>query len=123
MDCLHHIHVAALHAPSEQEFRTFTPGIGVLCKDGNFSAGAGVYSNSVGERSKYVMGAWQPLKIGPVKVGAFAGAVDGYKMNNGKFAPMGGLAVSWGHIHIIAWPKYKNYTPAVVAVSFTFDIP
>ena len=123
MDCLPHIHVAALHAPSEQKFRTFTPGIGVLCKQGDLSAGAGVYSNSVGDRSKYVMGAWQPLRMGPVNVGAFAGIVDGYKANRGGFVPMAGLALSWGHVHIIAWPKYKDYTPAVVAVSFTFDLP
>lgn len=63
------------------------------------------------------------LRMGPVNVGAFAGIVDGYKAHRGGFVPMAGLALSWGRIHIIAWPKYKDYTPAVVAVSFTFDLP
>lgn len=120
MDCLPQIHVAAIHAPSEVEHKTFTPGIGVLCRIETVSFGAGVYSNSVGKPSKYATGAWQPFKIGPVAVGAFAGVVDGYRANNGGFIPMAGLAASWGHIHVIAWPKYKDYTPAVVAISFTF---
>lgn len=120
MDCLPHIHVAALHAPSEQQFRTFTPGLGVLCRKADWLAGAGVYRNSIGTTSKYVMGGYQPLRIGPVAVGAFVGAVDGYRRNHGGFNPMGGLALSWGHVHVIAWPQVKDYSPAGLAVSFTF---
>ena len=120
MDCLPHINVAALHAPSEQQYRTFTPGIGVLCRKADWMAGAGFYSNSLGNRSNYAIAGWQPLRMGPVHVGAVAGVVDGYPVNSGRFIPMAGLALSWGHVHVVAWPQVKDYSPAGLAVSFTF---
>ena len=123
MDCLPHIHVAALHAPSEQQFRAFTPGLGVLCKEADWRFGAGVYRNSVARTSKYAMLGWQPFHVGEGRIGAFVGVVDGYRANSGGPIPMAGLALSWKHFHIAAWPSFRQYTPATVAVSFTFDLP
>ncbi|WP_291015032.1 hypothetical protein [Hydrogenophaga sp.] len=120
MDCLPHIHVAAIHAPSEVEYKTFTPGIGVLCRKSDFFGGVGVYSNSHGNRSFYASSGWQPIKVGPVAIGAFAGVVDGYRRGGGKFVPMAGLMASWGHIHVIAWPRADKESAAGAAISFTF---
>ena len=41
-------------------------------------------------------------------------------VNSGRLIPMAGLALSWGHIHVIAWPQVKDYSPAGLAMSFTF---
>lgn len=122
MDCLPHLHVAALHAPSEVKYHSFTPGIGVLCRADTLLAGAGMYSNSVGDLSKYAIVGWQPLRYGPWRVGAVAGVVDGYARHQGGYGPMGGLAVSYGALNVIAWPRVKNYTPAGLAISFTFSL-
>jgi hypothetical protein len=47
----------------------------------------GIYRNSVRERSHYLEYAWTPIGIGPVRIGAAAGGVDGYpQLRNGKLA-------------------------------------
>ena len=126
MDCLPQIHVAAIHAQAEHDgvrYKTFTPGIGVLCRsEDDVISGAGVYSNSHGNISKYVMAGWQPLDIGGAKAGFFLGAADGYRRGNGGFAPIGGLSVSYGNVHIIAWPKADAWSSAGASLSFTIPI-
>ena len=42
MDCLPHIHVVAIHAPSEADYKTLTPVVGMLCLNDALLAGAGV---------------------------------------------------------------------------------
>jgi len=43
----------------------------------------GVFENSDRETSRYAGWYWQPLGLGPVRLGAIAGAIDGYPMWNG----------------------------------------
>jgi len=119
MDYLPHIHVAALH--SEPGYRSVVPGIGVLGTDGPWLIGAGVYRNSNpgGNLSTYFMGGAQPLRIGPVKIGAVAGMVNGYERANGKFAPFIAGVASWGHQHLTIMPPYAKEKPWVIQYSFT----
>lgn len=117
MDCLPHIHVAALHA--EPGYRTATPGIGILCKQADTLLGAGLYSNSIGNLSKYAFAGWQPLQLGQVKLGVIAGVVDGYRMNNGGATPMAALVASYKHIHLTLIPGTPK-NDAALALSFTF---
>lgn len=39
---------------------------------------AGVYDNSVGKHSQYLAANWQPWSLGPVKLGAAVGLMNGY---------------------------------------------
>jgi hypothetical protein len=114
MDCLPHIHVAAVHA--ESGYRSFTPGIGVLCGS-RILAGAGVYSNSYGDASAYGAVGMQPWTVGGWKFGAVTGVVTGYAKSP---APLGALLVSYGVLHLSILPPVKGKTPAVVAFSFTW---
>lgn len=121
MDCLPHVHTIAIHAPGPKNYETFTPGIGVLCRADTLLVGAGAYRNSNGDPSKYVAAGWQPLRLGPVRLGAMFGLVDGYTRRGGAFAPMGGVSLSWGNAHLLMWPRVANYTQAGVALSFTVE--
>ncbi len=121
MDCLPILHIAALH--SEPGFRTVTPGIGLRCKVGSdVAVGAGFYrnSNKDGGLSKYAMAAWQPIKLGPVDVGAFGGWVDGYERKGGRFAPMAGLVGTFGKHNLLIAPPSKSGKPSLVHYFITF---
>ena len=121
MDCLPQIHVAAIHA--SPGYNVATPGIGVLCRtDADLIGGLCVYKNSNGNTSKYLMAGWQPLDVAGIKLGVFGGTVDGYRRGNGAFVPMAGLAATWGHINLIAWPKADQYSSAGIGLSFTIPI-
>jgi len=52
---------------------------------------AGVYRNSVRQTTHYLHFVWTPLELGPLRLGAAAGIIDGYpQLNNGgtSFAVM-----------------------------------
>ncbi len=118
MDCLPHIHVAAIHA--EPGYRGDTPGLGVLCRnESSVLVGAGIYSNSIGNISKYAFAGWQPLQLGDVKLGFVAGAVDGYRLRNGGAVPMAALVVSYKHLHFTLIPGTPKNAGAL-GISFTF---
>jgi hypothetical protein len=117
MDCLPHIHVAAIHA--ESGFSSATPGLGILCKQTDTLLGAGVYSNSIGNLSKYAFAGWRPLQIDAIKLGVIVGVVDGYRMNNGGAAPMAALVASYKHINLTLIPGTPKNV-AALALSFTF---
>lgn len=119
MDCLPQIHAVAIHAQAGYE--TVTPGIGVLCRsDQDWLLGTGVVRNSQGSRSLYAMGGWQPLRVGPLKVGAVIGAVNGYSAYKGGFGPMGGVFATYRHMHLL-WIPPTPKSAAALAVSFTFN--
>ena len=117
MDCLPHIHVAALHA--EQGYRSFVPGLGAFCRDGDTLLGAGVFKNSIGNTSAYFVGGLQPLRFGSVKAGAVLGAATGYYH---AVVPLGAAVLSYKHIHLSVIPKVEGKAPATLAFSFTWDI-
>lgn len=48
---------------------------------------AGVYRNSVRQTTHYLHFVWTPLELGPLRVGAAVGVIDGYpQLNNGNTA-------------------------------------
>lgn len=122
MDCLPHFHVAAYHA--EAGFRSATPGIGALCRKGDLLAGAGVFSNSIGNASLYAIGGWQPWRIGEARVGAFAGVINGYRRGAMPFAAAA-VSVPYrdGELHFTVIPKVSNLSPLTVGFSFTWRLP
>jgi hypothetical protein len=119
-DCAVQLHVAAYHA--SPGYNNDTPGVGLLCPvDGDWRIAAGTYFNSVRKQSAYVGAAWQPVHLGPVKAGVFAGLVTGYQY---PVVPFAGLALSvpLGPIeaHLVTIPKVQGISPTTVAFSISF---
>ena len=139
MLCLPHILALALH--SQAGFNTAVPGLGALCRHGEGDAwllGAGAYANSerAVERkvSQYLLAGAQPWSVGPVRLGAVVGLVNGYTFNSGNTLPMAaGIASlpatalpAWvpgrhlvHELHLVAIPPVRGVTPAVAQISFT----
>lgn len=61
----------------------------------NWGAQAGAYRNSIHQTSRYLWAEYTPVHLGSISGGVFAGAVDGYKANNGGFRPAGGALLRW----------------------------
>jgi len=114
MDCLPQIHVAAIH--SQSHYEAFTPGLGLMCLEGDFLLGAGAYRNSLGRSSIYGAGGWRPINAGPVRVGAVLGLVTGYMYD---VVPLGGILVSYENIHFTIIPEVEGKTPTTIGISFT----
>ncbi|MCU0940955.1 MAG: hypothetical protein MUE35_00195 [Hydrogenophaga sp.] len=54
-------------------------GLGIEWRPSNeLAVMAGVYDNSIGKSSQYAAVNWQPWQIGPVKLGAAIGLMNGY---------------------------------------------
>lgn len=123
--CAPHINAFAIH--QEGGYENTTPGLGVMCRSDTLLAGAGRYRNSVAQWSNYAAVGWQPLRLGQLRAGAFAGVVNGYPYKNGAYFPFGGLIAShpWqfdkmrGEIHLTFIPKVQNISPATLGVSYT----
>lgn len=77
------------HFKNSQEFNSFNYGAGIEYKFSNVSSiAAGVYKNSYYQQSKYIGVHWQPIALGPVNMGIFAGGFNGYaNTNNGGWFP------------------------------------
>jgi hypothetical protein len=121
--CGLNVHVAAWH--NEPGFESVTPGIGVVCdtKWTDVRAAGGVFRNSIGRTSVYVGGSWQPLHLGPVRVGAFGGVITGYP--RAAVMPMAAGLVSVRitpriDAHVTVLPTVKGTTPLTVALSVEY---
>jgi hypothetical protein len=102
MLCAPLIHLFALHFGQYHE-TVGTPGIGAVC---DISAAtpqalrpaelaAGIYRNSDRDTSVYAVFSSQPWSVGPLRLGAFIGTVNGYEWrHHGRFIPFGGLQAS-----------------------------
>lgn len=120
--CALQLHIAAYHA--EPGYNGNTPGAGLLCPvSDHWRLAAGTYLNSLSEQSVYAGAAWQPVRLGPVKAGVFAGLASGYKDEAVPFAALA-LSVPMGPLeaHLMVIPEVKDVTPATLAfpVSFGF---
>ena len=118
--CALQIHIAAIH--TQAGYNGDTPGIGLLCPIANNTRLAvGTYHNSVRAQSNYAAAVWQPLQLGPVRVGAMAGVVTGYRRD---ITPMAALAITVPvrsiELHLVAVPAVSNASPATAAFSFSF---
>jgi len=122
MDCLPHIHLAAIH--SEAGYRSATLGVGVLCRENDVLAGTGIYRNSIGMTSRYAAVGLQPFRIGGWRLGAVAGVVTGY----GPTRPLAGgfTSMRWrwlgpdGELHFMLIPPVSHLSPATAGLSFSF---
>lgn len=118
--CAIQLHIAAYHA--EPGYNDSTPGVGLLCPiTDDWRLAAGTYYNSLRTQSVYAGAAWQPVRLGPVKTGVFAGVVTGYRDTAIPFAglalsaPMGPLEA-----HLLVIPEVQDVSPATMAFSVSF---
>ena len=77
------------------------------------SVTAGVFDNSDRRTSHYLGWYWQPVAMGPLRIGAVAGAIDGYpKMRNGGWFPavIPTVSMEYGRIgmNLMIIPGYKD---------------
>ena len=123
MDCLPHLHLAAYHAAPG--YRGDTPGIGALCRQADWLAGAGVMRNSVGATSFYAAAGWQPLRIGPVRIGVYGGVINGDPYRDGAPFPFvaGLISLPTGPAewHLSLLPAVPNISPATAGLSVTWS--
>lgn len=136
MDCDLQLHVAAYHETSAyyaeapyyeadvKRFNNDTPGLGLLCatEKPDTSVAVGTYYNSLRKQSYYAAVAYQPYRLGSVKIGGLAGVVTGYREG---LTPMLAAAVSVPitksiSAHIMAVPSITSVSPATAALSFSF---
>lgn len=80
---------------------------------------AGVYDNSVGQHSQYLAANWQPWRLGPVKLGAAVGLMNGYpamKRGGTFFAalPMASIEGRRFGINLGLIPSIKDVDGAVM---------
>ncbi|MBL0918732.1 MAG: hypothetical protein IBJ14_08520 [Hydrogenophaga sp.] len=80
---------------------------------------AGVYDNSLGKPSQYAAVNWQPWQIGPVKLGAALGLLNGYPgiERGGTFfaaLPMASIEGKRFGINLGLIPSMKNVDGAVL---------
>lgn len=148
MDCVPHIHVAAIHADAGAGYNNDTKGIGVLCAlgekageevnksrqpldgladglSGRLSMLVGQLKNSEGARSSYAALSYHAWSMGPVSVGWFGGVVTGYQAI--PLAPLGGVVASiplsphaQAHLALSPSPITWGSTSMELSVSFDF---
>jgi hypothetical protein len=72
----------------------------------------GVFENSDRQTSHYAGWYWQPLGLGPVRLGAIVGAIDGYPMWNGGWfiaaIPTASFEYKYIGANLLVIPGYKN---------------
>lgn len=112
------IQLAAIHQAAGMH--GYTPGAGVECQRGEIVAAAGGYRNSQGGRSAYAAAGVLPLQIGPVRIGAVVGAVNGYRYRSGGVMPMaaGVVSVDLGaaSVQVFAVPAVPGVSHAALQV-------
>lgn len=119
------LHLLAAHA--QPGFHAETPGLGVLCERGQGVAAAGAFRNSEGGSSRYVAAGWQPLELGPVRLGAVAGVIDGYAYRGGNPMPFAAGLVSvplWRGVEarFLAVPHVEGVSAAALQLAVSIPI-
>lgn len=76
------------HFKRDAGYNEQNTGIGAeLYFDDSNAIAAGIYRNSVRRTSHYLQYAWSPLSVGPFRLGAAIGLIDGYpKLRGGRVA-------------------------------------
>ncbi len=120
MDLQTHLFLGAWH-DSPAFGTTANPGIGLLARERDYLAGAGVWRNSLRETVPYGFVGWQPFAQGNMLLGGILGATS-YR---DKAQPIGGLLGTYktgdSAWHLLATPKVKNKSPATLMLSYSKD--
>lgn len=80
---------ASYHFDRDQHYNEINAGLGIEHQfNARHSLAAGFYRNSERNTSYYAVYGYTPIELGPVKLGALAGAANGYSAHDGKWFPV-----------------------------------
>ncbi|MHA7679620.1 hypothetical protein [Cupriavidus sp. PET2-C1] len=93
----------------------------------DFTLSAGEYRNSMRFHSTYATVTWQPLHLGPVRIGAAAGAVRGYPdVNNGGWSPMAApvISIEYGRVgaNLIYVPTMRGKVDGCISLQIKIRV-
>lgn len=115
---------------TETDLHNTTPGLGLIRRQDNWLAGAGVFRNSIGRWAGYGYGGYQypllALPAGPLRAGAIAGITHHYLWNDGGIVPLGAAVITVPlarrlAIDLVGIPRIKNATYATLNVSLSWQ--
>lgn len=112
------------HSSNGWAYNERNPGLGLRAELGsiapNLSVQAGGYRNSYDRHSTYALADWTPWAWGPIKSGAFVGAVTGYPMTDGRLMPAAGVIVraTWGRLTAALRASPGKESHGVAAIEF-----
>jgi len=127
-----HLNVQAysFHEHTTQDYLwNTTPGLGLIRRQNNWLAGAGVFRNSIGRWAGYGYAGWQypvaEFAAGPLRIGGIAGATHHYFFNDGGIVPLGAAVVTVPvtktvAIDLVGIPRIKNATYATLNLSLSW---
>lgn len=114
----------------ETELHNTTPGLGLIRRQDDWLAGAGVFRNSIGRWAGYGYLGWQArvltTRAGPVRVGGIAGVTHHYHFNHGGIVPLGAAVVTIPFtptlaLDLVAIPRIRNATYATLNLSLSWQ--
>jgi hypothetical protein len=87
----------------------------------------GVLDNSDRQTSRYAGWYWQPLELGPVRLGAVVGGMDGYpKMRNGGWfvvaIPTASLEYKYIGANLMFIPGYKDRLYGAISLQLKIKV-
>jgi hypothetical protein len=113
---------------TETDLHNTTPGVGVIRRQDDWLAGAGVFRNSIGRWAGYGYAGWQypfgNFAAGPIRVGGIAGITHHYLWNNGGIVPLAAGVVTIPvtptvSIDLVGIPRIPNATFATLNLSLS----
>lgn len=112
------------HEGGAQGVHDWTPGIGLMRRQGPWLAGAGLFRNSLGREAGFAYVGWQkPFRR--VRLGGILGATHRYYWNDGGIVPLLAAVVTvplssrWS-TEFIAVPPVKDVSYATVNVTLSW---
>lgn len=116
------------HYDQSKDFNAINIGFGAEYQFSTVaSITAGFYRNSYSNSSKYLGAYWQPLAVGPLRVGMVAGLFNGYdNTNNGGWFPAVLPAISlegdWLGCNVILIPTIPNRISGSISVQLKVKV-
>lgn len=109
---------------SETDLHNTTPGLGLIRRQDDWLAGAGVFRNSIGRWAGYGYVGWQyPFRH--FRAGAIAGITHHYLWNDGGIVPLAAAVVTVPFsdavaLDLVAIPRIRNATYATLNLSLSW---
>jgi hypothetical protein len=122
------VHAHSFHErTADPDITDRTPGLGLMWRtDRHWLVGGGVFRNSIGRTSGYLIGGKQ-WEWGPVRVGGLGGLTHNYRGNDGGPVPLaaGLVTVPVGErraLEFIAIPRVRDFSYATLHLAASWRL-